>query len=150
LRLPPLRDRKDDIPLIIAHYLQRYGSDYVCAPETLAALTEYDWPGNVRELENCIQHMIAVNPGPLLRLDDLPSTVMNRMAPSPVWQLAAAVGSPVEIDTSPIVPLEELERREILRAVHVTKGDRTAAASLLGIGRTTLYRKLKSYGVVDS
>jgi DNA-binding NtrC family response regulator len=148
LRLPPLRDRKDDIPPIVAHYLQRYGSDYVCAPETMAALAGYDWPGNVRELENCIQHMIAVNPGPMLHLKDLPSTVISRIVPpSPIWQLASAVGSPLEIDASPIVPLEELERREIMRAIQVTKGDRTAAASLLGIGRTTLYRKLKSYGV---
>jgi DNA-binding NtrC family response regulator len=154
LRLPPLRERKDDIRLIIAHYLNRYGAGYVVAEETMAALMEYDWPGNVRELENCIQHMVAVNPGPQLYLRDLPSTVLNRTSPPPILELANAIGasvspaSPVQID-GPIVPLEELERREILRAIQVTKGDRTVAASLLGIGRTTLYRKLKQYGIDD-
>jgi DNA-binding NtrC family response regulator len=122
------------------------------------ALLAYEWPGNVRELENCVQHMVAVNAGPLLHLHDLPSPVLNHVANarSQLLGLAAAVGTSaprtfaalpaVEIDNDPIVPLARLEQREILRAIRRTRGDRTAAASLLGIGRTTLYRKLKEYG----
>jgi transcriptional regulator of acetoin/glycerol metabolism len=122
------------------------------------ALLSYDWPGNVRELENCIQHMVAVACESLLHVHDLPSQLLNhvRQSRSQMVGFAAAVGrsvapsfyqpKTVEIDEDPILPLVEVERREILRAIGYTKGDRTMAASLLGIGRTTLYRKLKEYG----
>jgi transcriptional regulator with PAS, ATPase and Fis domain len=158
LRLPALRERKDDIPELVRVFLQRYGNNHTVAPEAMDALLAYEWPGNVRELENCVQHMVAVNAGPLLHLYDLPSPVLNHVANarSQLLGLAAAVGvsaarpayapPAVEIDTEPIFPLAQLEQREILRAIRRTRGDRTAAASLLGIGRTTLYRKLKEYG----
>ena len=162
LRIPALRERVEDIPELIRHFLVRYGNHYSLTPEASRLLMAYDWPGNVRELENCVQHMVAVNSGPLLHLHDLPSTVMNRaqIPDSPLARMVAAVGNSVAPQTSyaktngaddddsrPILPLPELERLEILRALRHTRGDRTAAALLLGIGRTTLYRKLKEYGV---
>ena len=64
LRLAPLRDRKEDIPALIAHFLARHGKGHTLTQETLEAMLSYDWPGNVRELENCIQHMVAINSGP--------------------------------------------------------------------------------------
>ena len=162
LRIPALRERVEDIPELIRHFLVRYGNHYSVTPEASRLLMAYDWPGNVRELENCVQHMVAVNSGPLLQLHDLPSTVMNRaqIPDSPLARMVAAVGNSVapqtnyaknegldDDDSRPILPLPELERLEILRALRHTRGDRTAAALLLGIGRTTLYRKLKEYGV---
>jgi DNA-binding NtrC family response regulator len=158
LRLPPLRERKEDIPELAMYFLQRYGIRHSITPEAMNALVTYEWPGNVRELENTVQHMVAVSSGPLVHLHDMPTQLMNhvRTTSTPLRALAAAVGSSVapaytplptvEVDGEPITPISALERREILRAIQYTKGDRTAAAALLGIGRTTLYRKLKEYG----
>lgn len=162
VRIPPLRERREDIPDLIEYFLNRYGQCHSLSPETLRALQLYGWPGNVRELESCIQHMVAVSNGPVMRAGDLPSTVMSQthIGASPLLGMAAAVGYSVvpalkdaefadDSALDPIVPLPELERQAILRAVRFTKGDRTAAAVLLGIGRTTLYRKLKEYGVSE-
>ncbi|MBC7924841.1 MAG: sigma-54-dependent Fis family transcriptional regulator [Bryobacteraceae bacterium] len=163
LRLPALRDRKEDIPVLAEHFLCRYGEHHTITPEAMETLLTYEWPGNVRELENCIQHMVAVNSGPLLHTNDLPSTLISsvHIANSPLLGLAAAVGLPTSPvinnadyrltpeDLEPILPLPEMERRAILRAMKFTRNDRTAAAILLGIGRTTLYRKLKEYSFSD-
>lgn len=161
LRLPPLRERKEDIAELVRSFLMRYGRNHLLSPEAMDVLLSYDWPGNVRELENCIQHAVAVSAGPLVQLHDLPSPLLNHVhqSRSQLLRLAAAAGTAVrpaseklpalEIDDDPILPLPDVERREILRAIQRTKGDRTAAASLLRIGRTTLYRKLKEYGFED-
>lgn len=153
LRLPPLRDRREDIPLLAEHFLRRYGRSHMLSEQALGTLLEYDWPGNIRELENCVQHMVAVNAGPVLETGDMPSTLLSQtqIARSPLLGLAAAVGdiTAVSGDDEPILPLPAIERRAILRAIEYTHGDRTAAAALLHIGRTTLYRKLKEYGFSD-
>lgn len=159
LRVPPLRDRREDIPDLVAHFLSRYGQLHSVTPEAMRNLLAYDWPGNVRELENCVQHMVAVTSGPLLHLHDMPSTIFNRvrLTASPLLGMAAAAGASAAPETDnahsgegmeqgeSILPLIELEKREILKAMRITRGDRGAAAHLLGIGRTTLYRKLKEY-----
>jgi transcriptional regulator with PAS, ATPase and Fis domain len=162
LRLAPLRDRKEDIPSLIAHFLGRHGKGHTLTQETLEAMLSYDWPGNVRELENCIQHMVAINTGPLLHAAELPSMLQNHLVAKRAQALSVAVGyqppskppgdagshehrGPQESSYSPIVPLTQIERRAILEALEYTKGDRAIAANLLGIGRTTLYRKLKEY-----
>jgi DNA-binding NtrC family response regulator len=151
IRLTPLRDRRDDIPGLVVHFLNKYGNGHQLTDETLQALIQHDWPGNVRELEHAIQHLAAMSSGPWITPLDLPSSVVNRrrersqsQAPSP-----AAFSSPMNTDGCPVLPLADLEKREILRAIEYTKGDRTVAAALLGIGRTTLYRKLKEYGFDD-
>jgi DNA-binding NtrC family response regulator len=164
IRLAPLRERKEDIPELIAHFLTRVGGNYSLTAEALEVMLSYDWPGNVRELENCIQHMVAINSGPLLHVADLPSNLQNHLlqkksqylsAAASAWPAAnepdgrtlqadgAAMGTPAQIAS--IIPLMELERRAIMNALDYTKGDRAVAAHLLGIGRTTLYRKLKEY-----
>ena len=139
-------------------------------------MLNYEWPGNVRELENCVQHMVAINSGPMLHSADLPSAVQNHIAqrrfdnehralePDATEQLramAAAAGTSAsasqapdrrgqpatldEDDALPILPLMEVEKRAIMRTLEYARGDRAVAANLLGIGRTTLYRKLKEY-----
>jgi DNA-binding NtrC family response regulator len=163
LRLAPLRERREDIPALINHFLTRVGGNYSVTAEAMEVLLTYDWPGNVRELENCIQHMVAINSGPLLHVADLPSNLQNFMLEKRSRYLTAAVAAPqpaagqLEIPTlSPavavgavsVIPLNELERRAIMNALEYTKGDRAVAAHLLGIGRTTLYRKLKEYNLV--
>ncbi|MGA2881053.1 MAG: sigma-54 dependent transcriptional regulator [Bryobacteraceae bacterium] len=162
LRLAPLRDRKEDIPALIAHFLMRHGKGHTLTQETFEAMLSYDWPGNVRELENCIQHMVAINTGPLLHAAELPSMLQNDVLAKKAQSLSVAVGfqavpkPPGEAPShehrgapegarSPIIPLTQMERQAILEALAYTKGDRAIAANLLGIGRTTLYRKLKEY-----
>ncbi len=162
LRLAPLRDRKEDIPALIAHFLARHSKGHTLTQETLEAMLSYDWPGNVRELENCIQHMVAINSGPLLHASELPSMLQNHLMAKRSQFLTVAAGvnplakPPAEASShehrsngdfsrSPIVPLTQMERQAILDALEYTKGDRAVAANLLGIGRTTLYRKLKEY-----
>ena len=146
LRLPPLRDRKQDIPELAAHFLERYGASHQLSAELLAAMIAYDWPGNVRELENCIQRMVAVNSGPYLSTADLPSALAQRAGDLPFPELEEDVPAPAPPRKPPgVVRLAELERRAIVGALDFTAGDRSRAAELLGIGRTTLYRKIKRY-----
>ncbi len=151
LRLAPLRERRDDIPALIGHFLARYGNGHRVADELMDMLVAYDWPGNVRELEHSIERMVAMNSGPWLSRADLPSTVINRdsetriesgaLNPSPSGDTSEGAGP------AGVIPLAEMEKRAILHAIKVSKGDRSLAADLLGIGRTTLYRKLKEYGL---
>jgi len=164
MRLAPLRDRREDIPALIVHFLGRYGRSHTLTQETLEAMLSYEWPGNVRELENCIQHMVAINSGPLLHVAELPSMLQHHVMAKKMQCLSVAVGShpmpkpPGEAvahehrgvpettpNRPPVIPLMQMERQAILDALEYTKGDRAIAANLLGIGRTTLYRKLKEY-----
>jgi transcriptional regulator with PAS, ATPase and Fis domain len=148
LRIPPLRERKDDIPILIAHFINIHGNGHRLTEEVLDALVDYDWPGNVRELEHVVQQMIAMNSGPWLNGADLHSFVVNRALEqklSPESNYTPSAFSSLLPDSASVLPLAEVEKRAILQAVRYTKGDRTVAAALLGIGRTTLYRKLKEY-----
>src|ERR1700735_4524200 len=136
IKLPPLRERKSDIPLLVHSFLEKFsdpgGKMRTIASDAMARLVAYDWPGNVRELENAIERAVALGTGPLLHVSDLP----------PGLQYGAASRAPHNDD---LMPLDELERRAILRALQEAGGDKLAAARLLGIGKTTLYRKLKQY-----
>jgi transcriptional regulator with PAS, ATPase and Fis domain len=167
LKIAPLRDRKEDIPALIAHFLSRYGRNHSLTQETLEAMLSYDWPGNVRELENCIQHMVAINSGPLIHTIDMPSMLQHHVTSRRSQSMAVAAvtaGPPPyvaggECSTEPralasavcppIIPLMEMEKKAIIGALEYTKGDRAVAANLLGIGRTTLYRKLKEYQIAS-
>jgi DNA-binding NtrC family response regulator len=144
ITLPPLRERKEDIALLVDRFLAATGRRYVISAEAMEGIQRYDWPGNVRELKNCIDRMIAFNSGPVLHCSDLPSNVMNGWNPQEtgIRAVAAAVAAPGGV----VLPLQEVERRAIEQALAYTRGDRSMAAHLLGIGRTTLYRKLKEYG----
>jgi DNA-binding NtrC family response regulator len=137
IKLPPLRERRGDIPLLVQYFLEKFsGPDrppHAIAEDAMARLTAYDWPGNVRELENAVERAVALGSGPILHLGDLPSNLQygttSEHAPS----------------NDDLLPLEEMERRAILRALREAGGDKLVAARLLGIGKTTLYRKLKQY-----
>jgi len=153
LRLPPLRERREDIPTLVEQFLARLGGRHRLSPEVLDALLAYDWPGNVRELENCIERMGAINSGPVLHVADLPTGLQNSLhaaqaellaRPAVLTRAPAAHVAPAPSPPA-VVPLAQTERQAILQALEFTQGDRQQAAHLLGIGRTTLYRKLKRY-----
>jgi len=140
IKLPPLRARKRDIPLLAYSFLERAAAEapngsasFTISDEAMGRLMAYDWPGNVRELENAIERAVALGSGPVLHTGDLPSNLQHHFSD----RLPAA--------SDEVLPLEELEKRAILRALRETGGDKLAAARLLGIGKTTLYRKLKQY-----
>jgi two-component system response regulator HydG len=135
IKLPPLRERKGDIPFLANTFVEKFSDPtrpVHLSEDAMARLAAYDWPGNVRELENAIERAVALSSGPILHVADLPSSL----------QYGKSEKMP---DNDQILPLEELERRAILRALRESAGDKLAAARLLGIGKTTLYRKLKQY-----
>ena len=136
IKMPPLRERKSDIPILVSSFLEKFsdsrGHVQTISEDAMARLIAYDWPGNVRELENAVERAVALGSGSMLHVGDLPSNL----------QYAAADRMP---QGDELLPLDELERRAILRALREAGGDKLAAARLLGIGKTTLYRKLKQY-----
>jgi DNA-binding NtrC family response regulator len=139
IKMPPLRERKSDIPALVRYFVERHqaeeGRVAEVSSEAMARLMNYNWPGNVRELENCIQRALVLGAGPVIQTKDLPSNVLYQ------------VGPPAE--GPEISPLEEMERRAILEALRAAGGDRLRAAKMLGIGKTTIYRKLKEYRLGD-
>ena len=140
LRIPPLRERRQDIPLLVAHFLERItrssGQEHTLSDEALKAMLAYDWPGNVRELENCLDRACALNTGPMIHLRDLPSAISGAHSQIP------AAG---EASSAKIIPMADLEKQTIMNTIAQLNGDKLMAARLLGIGKTTLYRKLKEY-----
>jgi two-component system response regulator HydG len=152
LRLPALRDRREDIPLLAAHFLdhisREHNAKFTLSDEALRAMMRHDWPGNVRELENSIERACALSSGPVLHLGDLPTQLQQEGLEA--RRLAAQAGKPAAEDGAPqLTTLAELERQAILGAIRALNGDKLQAAKLLGIGKTTLYRKLKEYGIAD-
>jgi DNA-binding NtrC family response regulator len=160
IRLPALRDRKEDIPLLVRHFIaegQRAGLPGIeASPELIATLVADDWPGNVRELKHAIDRVSAMrSEGALMQVADLPSTILSRQADNGRHDLSSAIdqfedGPLPEFNhptTSPVISLPDSERRAIANALASTGGERAKAAELLRIGRTTLYRKMKQYGI---
>jgi two-component system response regulator HydG len=151
LRLPALRDRREDIPLLAAHFLDRIsrerGARFILSDEALQIMTEYAWPGNVRELEHAVERACTFCSGPVLELGDFPTQLQQQGLEAQ----RAANGAHAEPETSVpgVITLADLERQAILGAIRTLKGDKLRAAKLLGIGKTTLYRKLKEYGIDD-
>jgi len=136
IKIPPLRERKTDIPILVNSFLEKFsdanGRMRTISEDAIARMMAYDWPGNVRELENAIERAIALGSGPILHAGDLPTN------------LQYGTGDRLP-QNDELLPLDELERRAILRALREAGGDKLAAARMLGIGKTTLYRKLKQY-----
>ncbi|MGH7616317.1 MAG: sigma-54-dependent transcriptional regulator [Gemmatimonadaceae bacterium] len=141
LHLPPLRQRRDDIPLLAEHFLHRIGAvrgedPKQLAPGALDALLEYNWPGNVRELENAIERAIILTPGREITPGSLPERVTERRS-EPL----------VSPRTPPNPTLEAVERAYIMWVLDSEGGNKSRAAEALGIDPSTLYRKLSRYGV---
>ena len=139
MKIPALRERRQDIPLLVGHFLERLsrtsGHERTLSDDALKAMLAYDWPGNVRELENCLERACALTSGPMIQVPDLPSAIHENGG----GQTLAAENS------SRIIPMAELEKQTIISAITRLNGDKLMAARLLGIGKTTLYRKLKEY-----
>lgn len=139
IELPPLRDRKEDIPLLCTYFLSQFCSknEMSLAPETLKALSEYLWPGNIRELRNVIERISIIAPGPVIQPRDLPAEITS-----------GEMSEEVDIkddDESFEGTLEDMEREAIIRVLKKTNGVKQEAARMLGIGVKTLYRKLEKY-----
>ena len=158
LRIPPLRDRREDIAVLATHFLKQLeketGVERSFSDSMLRTMAEYDWPGNVRELENAIERACALSSGPVLHLGDLPTQLQNfRMQQGPAihaeeengLEQSGSMGAP----EGGIVSIAEMEKQAILGTIRQLNGDKLMAAKLLGIGKTTLYRKLKEYGITE-
>lgn len=143
LRVPSLRDRKEDIGLLAEHFLSwmtaSKGLRRSLSPEARNLLLSHDWPGNVRELKEAVEWAVAVASGPVLETGDLPLHLHRSDAASGMRR-TFPLGSN-------IVPLAEVERQTILNALERLNGNKLMTARALGIGKTTLYRKLKEYGI---
>lgn len=161
LRIPPLRERRADIPLLAEHFLDRMrvrnGRPYHFAADATQMLTAYDWPGNVRELESAVERACSMASGPALYAGDLPTQLqpvgsgygMSSLLRVDARRGGAASAIADGMSPPPIVSIAEMERQAILNTIRQLKGDKLMAAKLLGIGKTTLYRKLKEYGITD-
>jgi DNA-binding NtrC family response regulator len=161
VHLPPLREHKQDIPLLIEHFLDAGQSSGLPAlllgEELRAALLAYDWPGNVRELQHCLERMSALHSEGALQMADLPSALQYQRASSELQSLSGVfanldgqLGGLPHFDVaprSPVISIPESEKQAIANALAATRGKRGKAARLLRIGRTTLYRKVKEYGL---
>jgi len=155
IRIPPLRERKSDIPLLAAHVLERMRRDngmvYTFADDALRLMGEYEWPGNVRELEHAIERACALSSGPVLHMADFPTQLQDHR--NQIDQEAVVEATRVQQPATPdhgVVSIAALEKQAILTTIRQLKGDKLMAARLLGIGKTTLYRKLKEYGIDEN
>jgi two-component system response regulator HydG len=141
LRIPPLRERREDIPILAVHFLQRFvkrtGAQKSLAPDAVARLLEHDWPGNVRELENMIEQAAALSPGPEIRAGDVHFEAHG---------VGAAAGREEPRQTLADA-VEEAERRTIEAAVARCGGDLTKVSREIGVSATTLWRKMKRLGI---
>ena len=136
IKLPALREHKTDIPLLVAHFLNKFSNPSHPVREisvgALGQLMAYSWPGNIRELENTIECALALSSSPILQVGDLPAKLRH-------------TGLQTVLEKKEPLSIDEIERIAILRALDETGDDKQEAARLLGIGKTTLYRKLKEY-----
>ena len=144
IHIPPLRERRSDIPILVQCFLDRQaeGENVKFTAAAMRLLMQYDWPGNVRELENCINRALTLGDRKEIDEDDLLPALLGGNFSGKMQSSDA-----VEDDTSSTVALEELERLTIQRVVDKVGGNKAKAGELLGISRATLYRKLKRYQI---
>ena len=149
LSIPPLRERREDIPMLARHFVEdvqrQRGFKFRFSDAALRLLCGYDWPGNVRELQSAIERTCAMSSGPVLHTVDLPTQLQDFQAH--LRANAAPAGKETrDGGPAPVVPIADMEKQAILSTIQRLKGGKLMAAKLLGIGKTTLYRKLKEYG----
>lgn len=141
LHLPPLRQRREDIPLLSTYFLERSAAQRGTAVKQLTAealerMSEYQWPGNVRELENALERAVILSPGDVIELGALPERLTQREI------------VPLVSTAPPANPtLEAIERAYIMWVLGAESGNKSRASEVLGIDPSTLYRKLSKYGV---
>jgi two-component system, NtrC family, response regulator AtoC len=143
VRLPALRERRSDIPMLVHWFLDRHAKDsgLQVTGSAMKSMLQYDWPGNVRELENCIERATALGDDKLIDLNDLPPSIISQ-TPATDTAVSAAVASALSS-----TDLEDIERATIERVFEQVNGDKVMAGKMLGISRATLYRKLKRYNI---
>ncbi|HKD72193.1 MAG TPA: sigma-54 dependent transcriptional regulator [Candidatus Acidoferrum sp.] len=142
VHLPPLRERRSDIPMLVHHFLNRYapGAHLPITPAAMKSLLQYDWPGNVRELENCIARAVTLGDQHVIDVQDLPPAIRTE-------QPASSEMTPQDASSLSTTALAEMEKMTILRVFEQAHGDKALAGKMLGISRATLYRKLKRYNI---
>jgi PAS domain S-box-containing protein len=148
IQLPPLRERREDIPLLVAGFVDRFREQMDKPIESvsdaaLARMMDYPWPGNVRELENAVEHAFVRSSGPRLEVADLPAEVRQPEAGQP----PPTPASPQPAPQPTLRPTETDERAIILSALRATAGNKSQAAEQLGISRTTLWRRMKALDI---
>ena len=141
IEVPPLRERKDDLPLLLNSFLERYNKEnnkHITGfdNQSRSALYKYDWPGNIRELQHCVESSVVMASGEEITLEDLPPSVSRA---SSVESISLPVG----------ISLDEAEKIIIQENLAANKGNKSKTADILGIGRKTLHRKLEEYGIKD-
>lgn len=144
IHLPPLRDRRDDIPLLVDHFVTEFSRVYGVQPKQVTddarqRLDQYSWPGNIRELQNAIERAFALSQEPAIGAADLPAGILREA--NPVAQLPASGGAVAAR------PLDEVEKENIVAALRDAAGNKNEAARILAIDRQRLYRKLQKYGL---
>lgn len=149
MRVPPLRERREDIPLLVDHYTKRYSRHYEKSiegiqPDLLEALTHYPWPGNVRELQNSLERAVILSKGHLLALEDFPEKILsakpNRLPASDPKEL-------IRDFPEHGVKIRDMENALIRKTLEKCEGNKTLAAQFLGISRKALYEKMERYGI---
>jgi transcriptional regulator with PAS, ATPase and Fis domain len=143
IHIPPLRERGEDVPLLVDHFLKKHEKNYRKAinaiePAAMDALMNYAWPGNVRELENLVEMLLAYGKSPSVHLTDLPERIVHPGAAPKKQEM------PSQND---VLTLKEAEKHLIVNALAKSKGNKSLAAQLLGISRKSLYKKLEDYGI---
>ena len=143
LTLPPMRERKDDIPPLAEHFLNKFSKEYSAeskqiTPRAMSALRRYDWPGNVRQLENVLRQVFVLGEGNLIDLDELPPEISNQPQGPAEISIEIPEGG---------VSLEEIERQYLCAALRQTKGNVTKSAELLGISRRQLQGRMKNHNI---
>jgi len=142
VHIPPLRERRSDIPMLVHHFLNRYapGAHLPITPAAMKSLLQYDWPGNVRELENCIARAVTLGDRRVIDVHDLPPAIRTE-------QPASSEMTSQDANSLSTTALAEMEKMTILRVFEQAHGDKALAGKMLGISRATLYRKLKRYNI---
>jgi DNA-binding NtrC family response regulator len=149
LNICPLRQRKEDIPLLVEQFLERYAvplgiQQPTISEKALQLLMAYEWPGNIRELQNCIYSAITIAGGPVIEPADLPGRIYSNSGPSETTNM---ISGRISLAETAAQATAQAEREAINKALLEMGGNREKAAELLGIGRKTLYRKLRHYGI---
>jgi DNA-binding NtrC family response regulator len=155
IALPPLRERRSDIPILAAFFLERLAPTrgMQLSSNAMKAMLAYDWPGNVRELENCLERAVALGDQRIIEVGDLPPSIANAdpnsnsatASSNTLGSLNASEASAESVSRA--TDLEDIERATIERVFSQVKGDKALAGKMLGISRATLYRKLKRYSI---
>jgi two-component system, NtrC family, response regulator HydG len=142
LDVPPLRERREDISFMATHFVEsareRFERDVALADDATRALENWRWPGNLRELQSCIDKAVEASSGPYITLNDLPASLRKQ-----------STTSDVTVTIGDMQPLEVVERAHIVAVLGRVHGNKARAASVLGIGRKTLYRKLAAWGMMS-